>query len=257
MGIFIEPTVKDKSQTILGMVLLANEDAFSYEQFVDYFEHNYHDLQEASGGDVAAAFKINEEEVYLMNISAPIPFGDIEKATEHAYHWSSALEDTKDHRAHVVIALINGNHNPIKRFRLHTQLICSVLMTSQAIGVYIGEQSLLIAKDDYLFEAQKMSDSYLPVNLWIYFGLRIVDGKSNGYTYGLKAFDKEELEVLNSDKRLFDIRELLVNITHYVLMNDINFKSKQTVGYTESQKINISYSKGTFIGGNSFKLAYL
>lgn len=65
-----------------------------------------------------------------------------------------------------------------------------MLRTTDAIGVHIGGQSLLIPKDKYLRDAQNIGSTALPVNLWEYFGLEVIEGLSNGYTYGLKAFGK-------------------------------------------------------------------
>lgn len=33
-----------------------------------------------------------------------------------------------------------------------------------------------------------MSDDYLPLNLWVYFGLRVTGKGNGGYTYGLKEW---------------------------------------------------------------------
>jgi hypothetical protein len=130
------------------------------------------------------------------------------------------------------------------------------LRTTNAIGVYKGNQSLLIPKADYLNEAGAMSEEYLPLNLWIYFGLRVTDNENSGYTYGLKEFNKTEMEVVNSQKSLEDIRGFLFNIAHYVLEYDVTFQDGQTVGGSEDEKIAIKSSKGQFVEGVTFKLAY-
>lgn len=136
-------------------------------------------------------------------------------------------------------------------------LLSTTLRTTNAIGVYKGNQSLLIVKEHYLQQAALMDDdNYLPLNIWIYFGLRKTKNGNNGYTYGLSAFNKAELEIIHSSKNLDDIRVFLYNIAHYVLDRDVTFKDGQTCGTSEDEKIAISYSKGHFVDGDSFKLAY-
>jgi hypothetical protein len=131
-----------------------------------------------------------------------------------------------------------------------------LLRTTKSIGVYKGNQSLLIPKEDYLNEAELMDDDYFPLNLWVYFGLRVTDKGNSGYTYGLKEFNKEEFEVLNSSKDLEAIRGFLFNTAHYVLEYDVTFQEGQTIGSSEEEKISISYSKGQLVEGDTFKFAY-
>ena len=101
-----------------------------------------------------------------------------------------------------------------------------------------------------------MSDIYLPLNLWVYFGLRKTKDGNSGYTYGLKEFNKVEMEILNSSRSLEDIRNFLFDIVHYVLDNDVTFREGETCGVSEEERIQISFSKGKFLEGNTLKLAY-
>ena len=151
---------------------------------------------------------------------------------------------------------MNGGQDQVKRFKIFTKVLCSLLRTTNSIGVDKGNQSLLIPKEEYLDAAASMSDDYLPLNLWIYFGLSTTDKGRSGYTYGMKEFNKTEMEVLNSSKSLEDIRGFLFNITHYVLDYDVTFQDGQTCGLSEEEKIAISVSKGKFVDGDTLKLAY-
>jgi len=101
-----------------------------------------------------------------------------------------------------------------------------------------------------------MSDEYLPLNLWIYFGLRVTDNGNSGYTYGLKEFNMTEMEIVNSSKSLKDIRGFLFNIARYVLHYNVTFQDGQTVGGSQEEKIEITLSKGKFVEGDTFKLAF-
>ncbi|RZK01817.1 MAG: DUF4261 domain-containing protein, partial [Flavobacterium sp.] len=224
------------SKIVLGMVMLNGDNSFDSDSFLNGFKNNYGgDIKEPTGDNASFVVKVDGEMVAIAHMDIPIPIGDIEGTAQYAYNWQTALEDTKDHKSHLIVSLIQGGQDQIKRFKIFTQVLCSLLRTTNAIGVYKGNQSLLIPKDDYLNEAEAMNEEYLPLNLWIYFGLRVTDNGNSGYTYGLKEFNKVELEIVNSSKSLEDIRGFLFNITNYVLEYDVAFQDGQTVGGSEEE----------------------
>ena len=248
---------KIDSKTILGMLILKDENSIDLNSYIKDYNHNYADnIKETSGDNTSVAFKIDGEMVVIGHIPAPIPAGDIEGTAKYAYNWETVSNDLKDHKSHLIISILKGGQDQIKRYRIFTQIICSLLRTTNSIGIYKGNQSLLIPKEDYLSEAEFMSEDYLPLNLWIYFGLLNNDKGNSGYTYGLKEFNKTEMEVLNSVKDLEEIRGFLFNMASYVLDNDITFKDGQTCGISEDEKILIKLTKGEFVEGDTFKLDY-
>jgi hypothetical protein len=245
------------SKIILGMVMLQDKSSFDVDSFLNDFKSFYGDnIKEATGDNNAFAFSVDAELVGIAYMDVPIPARDIENTAQYSYNWQTALEDTKDHSSHLIVSLMHGRTDHVKRFKIITQVLCSLLRTTNAIGIYKGNQSLLIPKDDYLKEAAAMTDEYLPLNLWVYFGLRVTDYGNSAYTYGLKEFNKTEMEIIGSSKSLEELREFLFNISHYVLEYDITFQDGQTVGSSEEEKIAISVSKGQFVEGDTFKLAY-
>jgi hypothetical protein len=124
------------------------------------------------------------------------------------------------------------------------------------VGVYMGEQSLLLSKEDYLSGAEGMKDDMFPLHLWIYFGFRETEGLRSGYTYGLKAFGKLELEIFDSERSYQGIQGFLFNMTHYVLERDVTFKDGETCGLSADEMIAIRLSPGKFVEGDSLKLDY-
>jgi len=245
------------SKIILGMVLLQDDNTFDVDFFCKDFGDFYdNSIQEPTGDNSSFVFKTEGEMFAIAHMPVPIPSGDIEGTAHYAYNWQNALDETKAHKSHLIVSLMQGGQDPIKRFKLFTKVLCSLLRTTNSIGVYEGNQSLLAPKDDYLSEAELMSENYLPINLWIYFGLGTSDKGQSGYTYGLREFNKMEMEVLSSSKSLEDIRGFLFNIAHYVLDYDVTFQDGQTYGLSEKEKIPISISKGKFVDSVTLKLAY-
>lgn len=239
------------------MIILEDKSGFNTTNFTRDYNDNYENaIQQTEGGSDGFVCKIDDETVAIMHMGFPIPWEDIEATAKYAYNWPKVLNDVKLHQDHLVISIFTGSNDPIKRFRIFTCVISSLLRTTNAIGVYKGNQSLLIPKDHYLQEASRMSDNYLPLNLWVYFGLRKTDGGNGGYTYGLTLFNKTEMEILDSSNSLRDIRGFLFNIAHYVLQYDVTFEDGQTCGLSKDEKISITYSEGLMVSGNTFKLGY-
>ena len=246
-----------ESKIILGMVMLNDEHPFDVASFIDDFHRHYGlSIHEPTGGNASFVFKVDGEMTAIAHMAIPIPSGDIEGTAQYAYNWQTALADVKDHRSHLIVSLMQGVQGQVTRFKIFTKVLCSLLRTTNAIGIYKGNQSLMIPKDDYLSEAELMGDEYLPVNLWIYFGLRSTDKGNSAYTYGLKEFNKIEIEVVNSSRSLEDLRSFLFHIAHYVLRHDVTFQEGQTVGGSQEERISVKYSKGQLVEGDTFKLAY-
>jgi len=253
---FSRPASKPQEKTIIGMVLLPDTGPFSYPDFIAEL-NNLMAIESQDGDKNTAVLRIAGQSVYVMHIPNPIPADDIQGTAQYMYNWPTAAEDVKDHQSHIIVAVNNnGAVDTITQFRILTRIICVLLVTTNALAVYLGDQSLLTTKEVYLHEASTMSSTHLPLNIWIYFGLRTYDNIPKLYTYGLVAFGKDEIEILQSPKKWTETRELLFNIAHYVLMDDVVFKPGQTLGYTADQKIAITYSKGVFVPGKSFKLSY-
>ena len=248
---------KTESKIILGMVLLRDSAPFDLKPFLKEIKsNNLFEIGKHYGDKDATTITLDGELVAIGSMPVPVPWGDIEGTAKYAYNWENAIIDLQDHKGHLIVSMMQGTDDQLKRYRIFTSVICALLRTNNAIGVYKGNQSLLIPKADYLGEAEGMNDDSFPLNLWIYFGLRKVKDKSAGYTYGLKAFNKRELEVLDSEKDLADIRKFLYNIAHYILDFDVEFEAGQTCGLSENERIKITLTPGQFVDTETFKLAY-
>ncbi len=256
MAVKNESDSKENS-IVLAMVMLQTIEVFNFGAFkkdlINYYNYN---IRDKSDKDDTVTFQVEGETVAIMFMPFPIPEGDIEATSKYAYNWKTAADDLKDHKAHIVISLIWGGNDAKKRFKILTSAVCSILRTHKASGVYVGAQSLLIPKQQYINEVKNRGIDELLLNLWIYFGMRTINEKNYGYTYGLSAFNKKELEILHSEKSLREIREFLYNMAHYVLDADIEFETGQTCGVSENERIKITLSKGYFVKGETFKLAY-
>jgi hypothetical protein len=244
-----------QSDILLAMPIFKNDSSYQLDKVIDNLK-TFWDLYitDIAGDDEAASFSINGESVALANMPIPVPTGDIDETAQYAYNWPSALEDLKGHTGHAIVSIMAGQKSPLERFKILSQLLSSILMTSNAVAIYQGSQSLLIPREQYLSHIDEIKENGIPVMLWIYIGLRKTSKGNCAYTYGLKDFQKSEIEIIDSELSLEELFDFLFNITSYVIDNDIILKDGETIGLTAEQKISIELSKAQFVEGTSIKL---
>ena len=101
-----------------------------------------------------------------------------------------------------------------------------------------------------------LTDGGLPVLNWIYFGL-YQEGKTwNAYTYGMRMFGKEEMEVLQADAKPEELRNFLLDIVYYVLDGNVTLHAGETLGFSENQKLPITCSKSEVLEGSTLKIGF-
>ena len=90
--------------------------------------------------------------------------------------------------------------------------------------------------------------------LWM--GLYRREGGLCGYTDGLRSFGKDEIEVLDAQAEPDDLHSFLLDLSSYVLEEDVTFHDGETIGFTEGQYLPISRSAGVWHGGMTLKIPY-
>jgi len=237
------------------MPIFNNGDSYDINNIIENLKSHWgFDVTDIEGDNNAVAFNINGETIALAYIPVQIPWDDIEGTAKYAYNWPNASEELKDHSGHAIVSIMSGQKSPLERFKILSKVLYSILIASDAVGVYQGAQSLLITRNQYLDNIDVLEKDDIPVTLWVYIGLRKHKTGNSAYTYGLKEFNKQEIEILYSKLSLEELFDFLFNITSYVLSQDITLKIGETVGLTAEQKIAVNASKGEFVEGQSIKL---
>lgn len=241
---------------LLAMPMFNGTDSYDLEAVVADLKTYWNaEISDISGDGQTATMNVNGVLVALASMPAPIPAKDIEDIAPYNYLWKTALEDCKNHQSHAIVTVLSSKDVTIlERYKILTQLNASVLRTSKAIGIYQGTQTLLLSNSLYLDFADFLLEDQLPIQLWIYIGLVKSEKGSSIYTFGLKDFGKEELEVLDSSMEQMDLYDFLLSIVDYIVGQDMVLKDGETIGFSAEQKIKITASKGTFLEGNTLKL---
>ena len=245
---------KTENNILLAMPMFNNNERYNINDVIENLKTFWGlMITDFTGDDNSAVFKIEGEMVALAYMPAPIPWEDIQGSAQYAYNWQTAAQDLENHNGHAIVSIMSSQKNQKERFTILSKLLCSILYTSNSIGVYQGSQTLLIPKSQYLENIEEIKQG-TPLTLWIYIGIRPSEQGNSIYTYGLSNFAKQEMEVINSKLQIEELYNFISNISAYVINSDVTFRNGETLGYTEEQKIKITSSKGQFTQGQTLKL---
>lgn len=193
--------------------------------------------------------------VTLALMPAPVPNGEAEHYARGNYMWREAEETVKGHKGHIIVGVV-GESDPISKGKLFVKAVCACLSQKNALALYTD--GAVYQPEFYLDLATVLKDDVLPVLNWIWFGI-YSDGTQSGiYTYGMKKFGKDELEVYayGSNTDFNEIRNFTIDIANYVLEGDVTLKDGQTIGLTADQKCLITRSEGLALDGETLKIRY-
>ena len=241
---------------LLSMPMFNSDEAFSLDDIINDLKTYWGlDIADRTGDNEVSTFIINNETVAIGLMPAPIPESELKPICEYSYLWKNVSEEVKKHTNHAIVSVLGSNTSILERYKILTKLNASILRTTaNSIGIYKGNQTLLLPKDLYLDFADFLKGDGLPISLWVYLGVINNETESSIYTYGLKEFKKTEIEILNSSLKGNDLYDFLLSIVTYIIESDITLKNGETIGFSEEQKIKITESKGTFLDGKTLKL---
>ena len=263
MGLFSFFKKEDKadvnpvSKSILGMVLLEENNSFNIKDFTEELQNKWSlKIDNIETSDETSVLVIQGYNIAIAVIPNKIPNNEVEQTAEYNYFWQNGVNETSKHKGHIIVSIMNAGKDPIQENILYSKLVSSALNNSNSNGVYIGGRTLVLSKEFYQSNVESMSEQELPIYNWIYIGIRSENGRNSVYTYGLKDFGKKEMEIINSKSSIEDISEMMYNLSHYVLAYNVNLKSGETIGLSAEQKIKITESKGKFLNEKTLKIEY-
>lgn len=264
----------DETGTFVGFVLLSephwSPDKLAADMKADWgIDCIEEEDGETSGEDVSAndegntayddedaphIYSINGLRLVVAMMDAPVPEGEAEANAANNYMWPEAVETVKTHKAHLMVAIM-GKDAPVKeRGLLFAKLMAACCRQETVLGVYTS--GTVFQPRFYLDASEMMKDGGLPILNWIYFGLYQTEGGWNTYTYGMRAFGRDEMEVLDVRAEPQELRDYLLNLAYYVLDGDVVLRDGETLGFTAEQKLPITRSKGVSLDGVTLKIGY-
>ncbi|RCX18652.1 uncharacterized protein DUF4261 [Fontibacillus phaseoli] len=188
-------------------------------------------------------------------VDAPVPDGEAEHYAQGNYLWPEGADVVKTHVAQIILAVFTRTGSPLDSGKMYVKLAASCLKLPNAVGLY--SSGTVFEPEMFLRMAEiiKSDDDFPLLNL-VHFGLVRTESGLNGYTYGLKPFGKEEIEILDSQADPADLREFLMDISSYVVEQNVTLRNGETIGFTAEQKLPITRSEGVYVNGESLKIGF-
>lgn len=253
--------IKDKENkeegTFIAFVLLS-EERWDVKKFIKDFKADWNiDLSsEEADNDTLVAY-IDDMTLAVALMPVPVPDGEAEFFAEANYMWEDAVETAKAHKAHILVTVMGDDVDLLERGKLFTKAVSSCLKQQYATAVYSDR---VVSQPEYYIdsaEVMNVADDALPITNWVWFGPYCTEEFSVVFTIGMKKFGKEEIEIYaDKDADLNDMRDLLFDIVAYVLENDIHLQDGETIGFSEDQRLAITFSEGIAMDGMTLKIAY-
>lgn len=186
----------------------------------------------------------------------PVPNEEAEYNAGANYMWKDAVEVSKSHKAHILVSVLGKDANLLDRGKLFTKVVSSCLKQENATAVYTDGAVFQPQFYRAVASIMRQDEDALPILDWVWFGIYRTDEYAGIYTYGMRKFGKEEIEVYATNADLNDIRDFLLDIVTYVLDSDVTLEDGETIGFSEEQKLGITLSDAIALEGKSLKIEY-
>ena len=244
-----ETEVEDESDhkgVFTGFVLLSKGE-WDKAQFIQDMKEKWdiavdeYDASEEKDDD-ALVFEVGDMLAAVSLATSPIPGGEAEANAENNYMWEDAVKIAKEHRAHIMVAVLGKEDDLLEKGKLFTKMLAACCRQKYATGVYTS--GVVFEPRFYEGFANMMKEDELPIFNWIWFGLYRNENGMNGYTYGMDVFGKDEMEVLGTDANPNQLRDFLASLVAYVLENDVELQDGETIGFSADDKHTITRSPG-------------
>ena len=245
----VEAEAEDESDhtgVFTGFVLLSKAE-WNKEQFIRDMKEKWdiavdeYDASEEKDDD-ALVFEVGDMLAAVSLAAYPIPGGEAEGNAENNYMWEDAVKVAKEHRAHLMVAVLGKEEDLLEKGKLFTKVVAACCRQNYATGIYTS--GVVFEPRFYEGFADMMQEDELPIFNWIWFGLWRDENGMNGYTYGMESFGKDEMEVLGTDAKPSDLRDFLASLASYVLENDVELHDGETIGFAADDKHTITRSPG-------------
>ena len=212
------------------------------------------EAEEDEDGGSTLTFEVDGMLAAVSLYPFPVPHGEAEENAAHNYLWQEAAETAARHQGQLLVTVLPREQDHREAAMLQVKLVCAACRQRGILGIYAN--GTVYQPEFYLNAAQPMEDGELPLLDLVWMGLYRRESGLCGYTDGLRSFGKDEIEVLDAQAEPGDLHSFLLDLSSYVLEEDVTFHDGETIGFTEGQYLPISRSAGVWHGGMTLKIPY-
>lgn len=192
------------------------------------------DLDEYEETDDGVVFNIDGFDCFIKFVDKKISDEEISLKSSFNYMFENASQRCKEHTCYIAIGVISKK-SKVETALMFTKLSSSCLEQYNAIAIYTTYN--VIEADYFIDESMYIKDDFLPIENWVYIGFVNEEDESISlYTLGMKNFDKDEMEILNSYEAFEILRNRMLNIAYFIIDNDMELSDEETLTLTEFTK---------------------
>ena len=244
---------KDKGD-FCGSILLS-ENVWDKDQLISDLKADWGiEIPKEDTEDEDTIVNFDKCRIVISKFPAPVPNEEAEINAENNWMWEEAVEVTKTHKAHIVVAILGDEEDVISRGILYAKIMATCCKQETAIGVFTC--GVVFEPSYYMKSAEMIRDGELPIFTWVWFGLYRTENGLSTYTYGMKDFGKLELEILDADEDAGKLLSFISAIASYILQDDVELKDGETIGLSEEDIHQITLSKGVALPEKTLKISY-
>lgn len=206
-------------------------------------------------GESTLVFEVAGMTAAVGLLPRPVPHGEAVENAERNYLWPEAAQTVRPHQGQILVSVMAGKQDPLEAARLQVKLVCCACKQAGVLGIYAN--GTVYEPDYYLQAAALLDEDEFPLLNLVWFGLYRDDESLNAYTDGLRAFGKDELEILDTAAEPVQVRNFLIDVTAYLLEQDVTLHDGETIGTDETERLPITRSAGVWHDGMTLKIGYM
>ena len=253
--------VGSSSGGFAGFVLLSTPE-FDVEEFRRVLKEDWgiECPEDAAGSGnrekgVTIVFEVNGMMATVGLMEASVPNGEAEYwANSNFMTREKAVEAARNHKAHLLVAVLNRGLAPLEAGKLFVKVACTCLKASNALGIY--DCGTVWLPEYYIQSAMVMKEGEVPLPDLVFVGLYQDEKGVSSWTNGLRSFGKEELEIVASRQSASEVYGLMWDISSYVIQEGAVLRDGETIGFTIDQKLPLTLSEGVYVEGQSIKIGF-
>ena len=256
-----------QSTANLSSVILLDKFGFDKEALIDNLKSQWGIVDERGEGKqnipVTTNGNSNAEVVIMRQENKDVVFSyiplkisqDLKMAARNNYKWPQALSAAKKHKAFILVSITGDKSELMDLAMILAKVTAACCSLKSASAVYMND--VLVQKDFYSNAASLIKENKLPLDCWIWFGIRKTKKGYSAYTSGLEAFGKDELEVLDADCEPEQLRKFVYDFADSILSQDLTLADGSSISINGGKVHNIVRSKGVALPGRqTLKIEY-
>ena len=248
---------ESKGSAALGFALFKDAN-FDWPRFRHFLKEDWGIEFQEDPKDGATVFRVDDLMAACSLMPNPVPEHEAEECAKNNVLWEHAEKEVAKHGAHMLLAVMDHGQ-PLEQALLLCKLASSAMKLKNAIGFY--QNPTVYEKDFYVKNAEIIKNGDLPMPILIYSHMYLSQAPQgsmlNGFTFGLRRFGKEEIEVLETNAQPHELFSFLMSISEYALTSDEELKDGDTIGFSEDEKLPITLSDAVNFDGKSLKIGFM